>query len=400
MLRSAVRMLQAEYGLRLFIAVLTCFGIAGSSKSLSQPSLSADEWRWVEEACPRYLGPSLWRDCVARESAAFVNHGALTLAVKELPPAARHWIGETCTRDLGPSLLTSCVQRELEALRRPGWPTLSHLSPEHRSWVLQTCPRHFGPSLWRGCVTRELRALDPSAASPPASPPGSAERPHTPPPVVREGPTRPTAQETTRLPAWSGERPAMPTLYAKQELSAQDIFRAVSPSVYLVVAARSNEVLKDGKGSLGSAVAISSDQALTNCHVIEDHSVIALIGGDEALKAVVSRAHKESDRCYLKVEGKLRPIASVRRIKELSVGERVYTIGNPSGLTKTLGEGIISGLRVKDGISLVQTTAQISKGSSGGALVDSRGALIGITTFLLRDAQNLNFAVAAEEYWR
>ena len=46
------------------------------------------------------------------------------------------------------------------------------------------------------------------------------------------------------------------------------------------------------------------------------------------------------------------------------MGERVYTIGNPSGLTKTLGEGLISGLRQQDGIQLVQTTALISPGSA------------------------------------
>ena len=51
-------------------------------------------------------------------------------------------------------------------------------------------------------------------------------------------------------------------------------------------------------------------------------------------------------------------------------------------------------------ISYVQTTAPISPGSSGGALVDSKGALVGITTFLLKDAENINFAIAAEEFWR
>jgi len=71
-----------------------------------------------------------------------------------------------------------------------------------------------------------------------------------------------------------------------------------------------------------------------------------------------------------------------------------------TGLTKTLGEGLISGLRSEGGISYVQTTAPISPGSSGGALVDSKGALVGITTFLLKDAENLNFAIAAEEFWR
>jgi hypothetical protein len=87
---------QAEYALRLFVAALTCFGIAGSSKSLSQPSLSADQWG-IEEACPRSLGPTLWRNC-------------LTLA--------QRWVAETCPRSLGPSLYTDCVRREVEALRK------------------------------------------------------------------------------------------------------------------------------------------------------------------------------------------------------------------------------------------------------------------------------------------
>jgi serine protease Do len=114
------------------------------------------------------------------------------------------------------------------------------------------------------------------------------------------------------------------------------------------------------------------------------------------LRAPISK----SDRCFLKVEGQLRAIAAVRSIESLEVGERVYTIGNPSGLSKTLGEGLISGLCQDERVEYVQTTAPISPGSSGGALVDSKGALVGITTKFMKDAQNLNFAIAAEEFWR
>ena len=49
---------------------------------------------------------------------------------------------------------------------------------------------------------------------------------------------------------------------------------------------------------------------------------------------------------------------------------------------------------------VIQTSAPISHGSSGGGLFDSGGNLLGITTFMLKDAQNLNFAIAAEEYAR
>jgi hypothetical protein len=206
------------------------------------------------------------------------------------------------------------------------------------------------------------------------------------------------AQTVIRLPGWTDKRPPMPVNYAAQDLNAQEIFRIVAPSVYLIIAGRTREA----NANIGSAVAVAADTALTNCHVIENQPLIMVL--DEAtkqpLKASVSSADRSSDRCFLKVNGSLNPIAAVRRFKDLSIGERVYTIGNPSGLSKTLGEGLISGLREHDGIRYVQTTAQISGGSSGGALVDSKGTLVGITTFLLKDAQNLNFAIAAEEYWR
>src|SRR5262245_52835595 len=207
----------------------------------------------------------------------------------------------------------------------------------------------------------------------------------------------PPAQTVIRLPGWwTGKRPPMPMNYASQDFNAQEIFRIVAPSVYFIVGGTTREA------SIGSAVAVAADTALTNCHVIENQTLILVLdeATTEPLKARVSNADQSSDRCFLKIDGgSLNPIAAVRRFKDLSVGERVYTIGNPSGLSKTLGEGLISGLRERNDIRYVQTTAQISEGSSGGALVDSKGALVGITTFLLKDAQNLNFAIAAEDYW-
>lgn len=104
--------------------------------------------------------------------------------------------------------------------------------------------------------------------------------------------------------------------------------------------------------------------------------------------------------CVLNVkEQNLRPIDGIRKFANLAVGEKVYTVGTPIGLEQTLGEGIISGFRKYKGQKLIQTSAPISSGSSGGGLFDSHGNLIGITTFLLKDTQNLNFAIAAEQYW-
>jgi Trypsin/Trypsin-like peptidase domain len=252
-----------------------------------------------------------------------------------------------------------------------------------------------GPALSTGCggltgVTPIIRYREWIVKTAPAM--GSVLRPMAP-----SEPSPKPAQTVIRLPGWwTGKRPPMPVNYASQDFNAQEIFRIVAPSVYFVVAGTTREV------SIGSAVAVAADTALTNCHVIENQALIMVLdeATTEPLKASVSNADQSSDRCILKVYGgSLNPVAAVRRFKDLSVGERVYTIGNPSGLSKTLGEGLVSGLRERNDIRYVQTTAQISRGSSGGALVDSKGALVGITTFLLKDAQNLNFAIAAEDYW-
>jgi S1-C subfamily serine protease len=153
--------------------------------------------------------------------------------------------------------------------------------------------------------------------------------------------------------------------------------------------------------SQGSAVAVTPRIALTNCHVLEGNKLHFLVKNEVVFAVTIAYGHKDSDRCAVAVEsGSLTPIAGVRPYSALTVGERVYTVGSPSGLENTLGEGIVSGLRRGAGIDLVQMSAPISPGSSGGGLFDAAGNLIGITTFLLRDSQNLNFAIAADTFWK
>ena len=88
----------------------------------------------------------------------------------------------------------------------------------------------------------------------------------------------------------------------------------------------------------------------------------------------------------------------VRPYDDIKVGERAITVGTPQGLELTVAEGLVSSKRTHKGSRLVQTSAPISHGSSGGGLFDARGQLLGITTFYFAGGQNLNFAVAAEEF--
>lgn len=202
--------------------------------------------------------------------------------------------------------------------------------------------------------------------------------------------------------AWSWTPISLPPLSAAggPMLDGAAVFEKVNKSVWRVIAAKSlNDFRKGGRMVQGSAVAVTRDTLLTNCHVASGMTVIVVKHGDVFEEAtVISGSHKR-DLCVLKISKQvLTPIAGVRSYDSLKVGEKVYTVGSPSGLENTLGEGIVSGLRKEGGQRLVQTSAPISSGSSGGGLFDASGNMIGITTFLLRDAQALNFAIAVEEF--
>jgi serine protease Do len=80
----------------------------------------------------------------------------------------------------------------------------------------------------------------------------------------------------------------------------------------------------------------------------------------------------------------------------LSVGERLYTIGNPSGLTYTVTSGIFSGERGEGQQRMLQTDAPINPGNSGGPLVTANGQVVGINTLILRGAQGIGFAIPIE----
>jgi Trypsin-like peptidase domain len=379
----------------LQIAVMY-FWCPAAQIAVAQGQLTDAKERWIAETCPRTLGPSLWRSCVEGERAALAN--AVRPDLSALPADTQQWVANSCQRSLEPNLYRKCMQRDVAALKGPRWPSIAHLGLKDQRWIIESCPNSLGPTLWRSCVSGALAALSSQEHAP-----APRSRTSTDPEQVQ--PFRSEERPASRsfaigLPEWEGDRPPMPSEHVGQDLTPQDVFRLVAPSVYVVRAGRTAKEIEKGQAYLGSAVAISSDTALTNCHVIGDRSLIRVVASqDKTWPATVAHADQHSDRCLLKVGGKLNPISSVRRLSTLEVGERVYTIGNPSGLSKTLGEGLISGLRQRDGIQYIQTTAQISHGSSGGALIDSKGALLGITTFLVKDAQNLNFAIAAEEYW-
>jgi S1-C subfamily serine protease len=173
-----------------------------------------------------------------------------------------------------------------------------------------------------------------------------------------------------------------------EDLRADEVFEKAAGAVYKV---------KTDRG-LGSAVAISDSELLTNCHVVEDFDEVKIMRAKDEQTAKVISKNADADRCVLRATAKLAKWVSVRPYEDIKVGERAVTIGTPQGLELTVAEGIVSSKRVFNQSRVIQTSAPISQGSSGGGLFDARGHLLGITTFYFKAGQNLNFALAAEEF--
>ena len=184
--------------------------------------------------------------------------------------------------------------------------------------------------------------------------------------------------------------------------SPDKVFAAASPAVALI------EVL-DGSSktiSQGSGFFVSSDGLLvTNFHVISggaSANVHCADGSVFPVNGAVSVA-PSSDLALLDVNTRGRQMPYLTASWDLpAVGSRVFAIGNPRGMTNTLSDGLVSATRELDGFegTLIQTTAPISPGSSGGPLLASDGTVIGVTTAGFDDAQNLNFAVPSERVRR
>ena len=78
------------------------------------------------------------------------------------------------------------------------------------------------------------------------------------------------------------------------------------------------------------------------------------------------------------------------------IGDKIFVVSNPQDLEGTFSEGIVSGKRKLENVRLLQITAPISSGSSGGPVLDGHARVVGVATSSLRSGQNLNFAITGD----
>ena len=154
---------------------------------------------------------------------------------------------------------------------------------------------------------------------------------------------------------------------------------------------------KIGVGS--GFVAFDSSLLVTNYHVIEGGAYVIAVS-DEHLRYLVNRlcvADKNLDIAILQFdESYVAEPLELDSTSKLKRAQPVVAIGSPAGLMNTVSIGNISAFYKKDGRDWIQFTAPISSGSSGGALLNDAGKVIGITTATYASTQNVNMAVKAE----
>ncbi|MBQ6971439.1 MAG: serine protease [Synergistaceae bacterium] len=163
-----------------------------------------------------------------------------------------------------------------------------------------------------------------------------------------------------------------------------DLVEQVMPSIV---------VIRTDKGTGSGFFVSSAGDILTNWHVIQDAGFITVTPQNgKSLTASLKDYDAKRDMALLTVRTDY-PVKYLTISPNLPrQGEAVIAIGNPKGLSGTVSNGIVSAFRENN--TWVQFTAPISPGSSGGALVNLRGEVVGMPTKLRTDGQNLNFAIA------
>lgn len=204
-----------------------------------------------------------------------------------------------------------------------------------------------------------------------------------------------------------------------EKYDCEQLYEKVNESIVMVYNYASNGYGDDGLtlAGTGSGVIFTTDgYIVTNHHVVENAAKITVVVSDKAngysdveMEAVLKGTDSTTDIAVLKVErGEAFVASAIGNSSSLNVGQEVCVIGNPSGLFKSLSNGIVSGLNRFSNdegyaLSSIQTNAAINPGNSGGGLFDMYGNLVGIVNSKFvstsggTSIENLGFAITIDE---
>jgi len=197
--------------------------------------------------------------------------------------------------------------------------------------------------------------------------------------------TRPAHVELTEA--------AGPANYDAEEQNNISVYKKALPSVVNITATAVTFDFFYGavpQQGMGSGFVIDSEgHILTNFHVVEGARQVEVTTSDKKkYKAQIVGTDPIHDLAVIQIPNKSVPQAEIGDSKSLVVGQKVYAIGNPFGLSGTMTRGIISSIRSLKGQrgyidEAIQTDAAINPGNSGGPLLNARGQVVGINTMIL-----------------
>lgn len=239
-----------------------------------------------------------------------------------------------------------------------------------------------------------------SGSVPTVTIPNRPQRRHTQPVAIERQssavlqPMVPTVPRTSNtLPVGFGTPTPRPQ---RKEKSYEELATLASSIVLIAILDKKGEI----KGS-GSGIMIGTGgYILTNCHVAAAGAAYAVhIEGEEKphFTDEMIKYHKNLDLALIRIDRSLTPLPIYNGSKKLVRGQRVVAIGSPLGLFNSVSDGIISGFRKIRDVDMIQFTAPISNGSSGGAVLNMYGEVVGISTAGIDAGQNLNLAVSYED---
>ena len=181
------------------------------------------------------------------------------------------------------------------------------------------------------------------------------------------------------------------------------VYERVSPAVFSLQATRINKNKLDRRFETvsGSGFLIEADgHALTKAHVVDGaSSVVATLDSGQKVGARLLGVDTVLDVALLKLDvSKPQTFGRFGDSSTVRVGDEVVAIGNPIGFDQTMTRGIVSGVNrmipnTPGDEPMLQTDAPINPGNSGGPLLDRCGSIVGITTLISYEAQNIGFAI-------
>jgi S1-C subfamily serine protease len=187
--------------------------------------------------------------------------------------------------------------------------------------------------------------------------------------------------------------------YSRAVITVAD---AVGPAVVSISAGTDSRGSETEQIGAGSGVTVAPDgYVLTNDHVVHNAKkmTVTLTNG-AVLPATLVGSDPATDLAVIRANGSSLPYAALGDSGSLRVGQLVIAIGNPFGFQSTVSTGVVSalgrGLRSREGRlieNIIQHTAPLNPGNSGGPLVDSRGRIVGINTAIIVMAQGIGFSI-------